>query len=253
MRENFKAALAATLQWEGGYVNHPADPGGATNKGITLNTYRRYKKHATVSDLKKIPQSVVEKIYRDGYWAKAGCDKLAAGVDLATFDYAVNSGPSAARKSLMKSIGKQSDYVTVQKLCRRRLSIYRTFKHWGTFGKGWTRRINAIEAKGVMLAKDGGRKVVANEATKADKLATKQGSGGAAGGLTGGVAAADQLSGLPLMLVILAIVAGVGYAIYRAKQNKNRAKAYRDEIEGTGEKAIGTKPKRRSMPKAMKS
>lgn len=250
MRENFKDALAATLKWEGGYVNHPADPGGATNKGITLSTYRRYKPHATVSDLKKIPQSMVEKIYRDGYWAKAGCDKLAAGVDLATFDYAVNSGPSAARKSLMKSIGKQSDHVTVQKLCRRRLSIYRTFKHWGTFGRGWTRRINAIEAKGVMWAKDGGRDVVSNEADKADRWAKKQTGGGVAGGVAGGGTAASQLDGLPLLIVIVAIVAGVGYAVYRAKQNKDRAKAYRVEIEE--EKPIVTKPKRRAIRKPPK-
>ncbi len=230
MRDNFTRALAVTLQWEGGYVNHPHDPGGATNKGITLNTYRRYKKGATVKDLKRIPPSMVEKIYKDGYWDKVKGDRLAPGVDLATFDYAVNSGPGTAKRKLMGVLGGP-DYVTVQKLCRARLASYRTFRHWRTFGKGWTRRINAVEAKGVAWAKDGGKAVVSKEAAKSDKLARQQGAGGAGGAIGGGGVAVDQLSGWPLVVALVVVGVVVAVLIVKAKRNKDRADAYRNELE----------------------
>lgn len=230
MRENFSKALAVTLKWEGGFVSHPADPGGATNKGVTLKTYRRYNKRASVADLKRIPQSMVERIYRDGYWNKVGGDRLAPGVDLATFDYGVNSGPGAARKSLLKVAGGP-DYRTVQKLCRRRLSIYRTFRHWSTFGRGWTHRVNAIEAKGVRWAKDGGTGVLVNEAGKADKISKSQGAGAAGGGGGAGGLAMQSMSGLPLTIVLIAIAAMIVFALWRANANRQRAEAYRNELK----------------------
>lgn len=229
MKDNFERALAVVLEFEGGFVNHPRDPGGATNKGITLATYRRYKRNATVADLKRIPKSMVRRIYRDGYWNKVKADDLAAGVDLVTFDYGVNSGPSAARRSLMKSIGNQPDYVTVQKLCRRRLSIYRTFKHWSSFGRGWTRRINTVEAKGVAWAKDGGAAVLKRESGKADRLSKDQAKGAGGTGAGGGAGAFT----LPAeVLVPLLIAAGllIAFLVWRSAMNKERAKAYRQEV-----------------------
>lgn len=228
MESNFRKALAVTLKWEGGFVNHPADPGGATNKGITLATYRRYKKGATVADLKRIPRSMVERIYRDGYWDKVNGDRLAPGVDLATFDYAVNSGPAAARKNLHKVLGGP-DYRTVQRLCRRRLSIYKTFRHWAVFGKGWTRRINAIEAKGVAWAKDGGQKRLADEAAKMDARADQQEVGGAGGGLAG-TAGAWQLPDWMFLVAMLLVVGAVAFAVWKARQNRHRARAYEKEM-----------------------
>lgn len=94
---------------------------------------------------------MLQKIYRTDYWDLVRGDKLAPAVDLATFDYSVNSGPGTAWKALEKVLGGP-DSETVQKLCARRLSSYQALKHWATFGKGWTRRIAAIEAKGVAWA-----------------------------------------------------------------------------------------------------
>ena len=229
MASNFRASLAETLKWEGGFANHPSDPGGATMKGITLNTYRRWKPHATVDELKKIPQSIVEKIYRADYWDKAGCDRLHTGVDLATFDYAVNSGPSAATKSLRAVLGGK-DWETVQRLCRRRISIYRTFKHWATFSRGWSRRVHTIEAKGILWAADGGKAILAREADRAAKFYKVQ-SAGAGGSVGGGILAKGEAPPEFLMIIGVVVVAFAGFMILKAKRNKDRTEVFREELE----------------------
>lgn len=244
MRENFPAALTFTLGFEGGYVNHPDDPGGHTNKGVTLKTLRQYQPGATVADLKKISDDMLRRIYRDGYWSKVEADRLGAGVDGAAFDYAVNSGPAAALKSLMAVLGGP-DHETVKKLCRRRLSIYQTFKHWKTFGKGWTRRVTTGEALWVKwaLAAQNDAAVVkqqlGDEESKAKKVSNNQttgAAGGAAGG--GGTATAvdpaqvDQLAGFILAGAAVAVVALVAFLLWRAHLNRQRATAYAAEANG---------------------
>lgn len=230
MDRNFARALSFTLQFEGGYVNHPKDPGGHTNKGITLATYRRYRKNATVADLKAIPDSMVKAIYRDGYWSKVSGDRLASGVDGATFDYGVNSGPSAALKSLKAVVGGP-DVETVKKLCKRRLSIYQTFKHWKSFGKGWTRRITSGEALWVSWAAE--KPVLASEAAKAKKTASNQskGAGGSAVGSGSGATQIDPSNIDQIMPWVMGgfVVAGIGltaFLIWRSYINRQRAKAY---------------------------
>lgn len=240
MKENFDAALGFTLRFEGGYVNHPKDPGGHTNKGITLTTMRRYKPGATVADLKAIPDSLVARIYRVGYWNVVSGDTLASGVDAAVFDYGVNSGPPAAKKSLMKVIGG-SDIQTIKKLCARRLSIYRGFRHWSTFGKGWTRRVTALEAFAVKLAVAAKhephdvKQVLEDEADAAKATAKKQAAGGAAaGGSTIAPVGADNLDQLPVLILGIIVVAAIGvaaYLIWRATVNNRRAEAYRKEAD----------------------
>lgn len=238
MRNNFDPSLKFTLSFEGGYVNHPKDPGGHTNRGVTLDTLRRFRPNATVADLKAISDDMVAHIYRVGYWKPMHCDTLAAGVDGAAFDYAVNSGPGAARKSLMNCLGGPA-HETVKKLCARRLSIYRTFKHWKTFGKGWTRRITAGEALWVKWALAANvddhvvKEKLEDESAKAKKTATKQ-TGGAAG--SGGATVApvgadnlDMVAGWVLGGFVVAAIALAAYLIWRSHVNRARAAAYRKE------------------------
>ena len=244
MKLNFPPALKFTLGFEGGYVNHPKDPGGHTNKGITLSTLRRYRPGATVADLKAIPDDLVERIYKDGYWDKVNGDTLAAGVDGATFDYAVNSGPAAAKKSLMASIGG-TPVETVKRLCARRLSIYKTFRHWSTFGKGWTRRIvtgEALWVKWALAASTAPERVPVEMAkeeatarTQSGKDAVKAGGSGAGAGGAGVSTTVDSGVQWDQMvhlfaggLVVLGIAAAI-YFIWRAHVNKLRAEAYRKE------------------------
>ena len=244
MRQNLQRSLDFTLKFEGGYIKHPKDPGGHTNKGITLATLRRYRSKATVADLKNISDELVAQIYRHGYWDAVEADHLAAGVDGATFDYSVNSGPGAAKKSLMKVIGGP-DHMTVKKLCARRLSIYQTFKHWKYFGKGWTRRITTGEALWVKWAlaarvdEPHVREKLQDEATAAKMKSNQQAAGGAAAGGTGTAAPAttDQVPVETLdpiftwigAAAIAALLVFAAWLFWRAYVNRQRGSAYQAE------------------------
>ena len=245
MLENFQNCLAVTLGYEGGWSDHPSDPGGATMKGITLATYRRFKPGATKTDLRNIPNGNVAKIYRTDYWDKVGGDRLAAGVDLATFDAGVNSGPGRARQWLMAAIGGP-DHYTVKRVCAKRLGFMRSLAIWNTFGKGWSTRVAGIEAKGVAWAlaqstdPARARAQLTKEANAASATSKKQTAGASAAGTAttaGGSDAlfnpdhVDQIAGWVLggLLAAGALVAAV--LIVRAIIHRQRAAAYAVEAE----------------------
>lgn len=168
MERNFTVVMPAVLKHEGGFSNHPADPGGATMKGVTLATFRKYKPGATVADLKAISNDMLNRIYRDGYWNKIKGDQLPSGVDYAVFDFAVNSGPGRAIKYLQAAVGVKQDGVIgpdtldavakqdpvklVNALCDARLAFMRKLSTWPTFGKGWSSRVAGVRKKAVALA-----------------------------------------------------------------------------------------------------
>lgn len=152
MKANFERCLAHVLVHEGGWADHPKDPGGATMRGVTLATFRsHYGAHKTKDDLRRITGDQLAAIYRKGYWNKVGCDNLASGVDLAVFDFAVNSGPSRAKSYLLKSIGGP-DTETINRLCDRRMAFLRGLETWPTFGKGWTRRVDSVRMEALRMA-----------------------------------------------------------------------------------------------------
>lgn len=148
---NYRACLKETLKYEGGYVNDPRDPGGETNFGVTKATARA---NGYTGPMKTIPMvPVVEGIYRNKFWKSGSgdCDKLADGVDLATFDFAVHSGPSRAWKYLKASLGGPP-VETVKKLCRARTGFLQSLKIWATYKKGFTSRMASVEAVSVKMA-----------------------------------------------------------------------------------------------------
>ncbi|WMT85553.1 glycoside hydrolase family 108 protein [Pelagibacterium sp. 26DY04] len=167
-RANFAAALSAVLLHEGGWANNPKDPGGATMKGVTLATYRRYRPGATKEQLRNITDAELQRIYRDGYWDVIRGDDLPAGVDYAVFDFAVNSGPSRAAKFLQRMVGVPQDgkigpvtlsavraanpEAIIRNLCNQRQAWLQTLSTFATFGKGWTRRVSEVKAKALAMA-----------------------------------------------------------------------------------------------------
>ncbi len=251
---NFQACLAVTLPHEGGWSDHPRDPGGATMKGITIGRYREFKPGATKADLRAISDAEVEHIYRSGYWAPVRGDSLPHGVDLAVFDFGVNSGPGRAAKHLQAVAGVKQDGgigpVTlaatakmrgdevVRRLCGRRLSFVRGLKTFEVFGKGWSRRIADVEARGVAMwlkangTFTGAAMALEDEAGKAKVKADRQGTGAAAaggGGVGGGGIDLAAQGGAADWLTIALIAAGVAAAVVlvlKARQNKDRAEAY---------------------------
>lgn len=161
MDRNFKVSLKEVLKHEGGWSDHPSDPGGATMKGVTLATFRAYvKPKGTKDDLRKITDAQLETVYRRQYWDKVHGAELPDGVDFAVFDYAVNSGPSKAVKDLQKVVGVSQDGKVgpktleaiksmgarnvINKLCDTRLAFLKRLKTWPTFGKGWLKRVNGV-------------------------------------------------------------------------------------------------------------
>lgn len=169
---NFEALLPLILKHEGGFVNHPSDPGGATNKGVTIGTYRAYvDPNGTVEDLKALTDAQAGKVYRAQYWDAVEADSLPRGVDYAVFDFAVNSGPGRAVKYLQDIVGVPQDGVigpmtlaaverapstaVIDELCDQRLAFMRRIrggKLWATFGRGWQRRVDEVRAISLEMA-----------------------------------------------------------------------------------------------------
>ena len=106
MKSNYDKCLETILHHEGGYVNHPKDPGGETNLGVTK---RVYQEHGGTKDMKDLLVEDVAPIYKKGYWDKMKGDDLPSGLDLCVFDFGVNAGPGRAAKFLQQMIGTTVD------------------------------------------------------------------------------------------------------------------------------------------------
>jgi len=157
MLDNFIKSLETVLEHEGGYVDHPEDPGGRTNMGITQAVYEKYlNRTVTEEEMKNIKIGDVRIIYKENYWDKVKGDDLPSGVDFCVFDWAVNSGVSRAGKALQKIIGAKVDgvigpntlkavesadsEVIIQQLTEAREDFYKRLSTFDTFGKGWLSR-----------------------------------------------------------------------------------------------------------------
>jgi lysozyme family protein len=175
MDRNFARSLKAVLVHEGGYVNNPKDPGGATNKGVTLATFRTFvKPGGTIADLKAITDDQIATVYRRHYWDKVLGAELPSGVDFAVFDFAVNSGPRRAIEYLQRTLNVTVDGVIgpvtiraskgelpqslVDRLCDARLAYMNRIKDkqgrllWKTFGRGWARRVKEVRELSMSMA-----------------------------------------------------------------------------------------------------
>lgn len=178
MQANFDACLGYVLKHEGGYVDHPADPGGATNKGITRRTLAAWRGIAPYTDLPKsevrnISDREVAAIYKANYWDKLRGDDLPSGVDYAVFDFGVNSGPSRAASYLQEIVGSAPDGMIgpltleavkeycdhfgsdtlVTELCADRMAFLQRLSTWKTFGRGWTSRVDGVRSKAMQMAR----------------------------------------------------------------------------------------------------
>lgn len=162
MKDNFDSALKAVLHHEGGFVNHPADPGGMTNLGVTKKVWEEWVGHPVdEKQMRALTPELVGPMYKAKYWDKIRGDDLPTGVDYAVFDAAVNSGPGRAAKWLQACVGVEPDggigpktlaavaafdpADLVEDYAKRRLSFLMDLPHWGTFGKGWSRRVAEVQ------------------------------------------------------------------------------------------------------------
>ena len=162
-KENWQKCLETILHHEGGYVNHPKDPGGETNLGVTKRVYEDW---GGTKEMKDLTVEDVSPIYKKNYWDRVKGDHLPAGLDLCVFDFGVNAGTGRAAKYLQKMIGttpdggigpmtlvKLKEYVdakgvehTVKLYQMGRQKYYESLSTFSTFGRGWTRRVEETTA-----------------------------------------------------------------------------------------------------------
>ncbi len=171
MKANFDQSLKLVLVHEGGYSNHPKDPGGATMNGVIQRVYDAYRKskNQPVRSVKELHPTERTAIYRKQYWDAIKGDQLPAGVDYVVFDGAVNSGPSQSIKWLQRALNINADGVIgqitltalknvtnldrlIDDICNRRLAFMKALKTWSTFGKGWSRRVEGVRSQGKAFA-----------------------------------------------------------------------------------------------------
>jgi lysozyme family protein len=169
MKHNFAEALQKLLVHEGGFVDHPKDPGGMTNLGVTKAVWEEWVGHPVdEKQMRALTPATVAPLYRAKYWDKIKGDDLPTGVDYVVFDAAVNSGPGRAAKWLQACVGVEPDggigpktlaAVTsfdasqlIEDYAKRRLSFLMDLQTWDTFGKGWGRRVAEVEKTGLDMA-----------------------------------------------------------------------------------------------------
>jgi lysozyme family protein len=171
LKRDFAKSMPLILRYEGGYSNHPKDPGGVTLEGIIQRVYDGYrdrkglKRRPLTAALRGTTEWKAERddIYRTQYWTAIRADELPAGIDLAMFDSAVNSGPFQAAKWLQRAlrmddvdghIGEATlaavknhpDHdALIANICARRLGMLQHLTTWATFGNGWAARVANVK------------------------------------------------------------------------------------------------------------
>lgn len=165
MRANFATALKDLLSpdREGGFSDDPRDPGGMTNLGVTRAVWQEWVGHpVSEKEMRELSPVKVAPLYKAKYWDRVRGDELPDGVDYCVFDAAVNSGPGRAAKWLQACVGVEVDggigpktlaavakadkQTLLDDYAKRRLSFLMDLPHWGTFGKGWTRRVTEVQS-----------------------------------------------------------------------------------------------------------
>jgi len=168
MNSNFEACLKKLLAHEGGYVNHPSDPGGMTNLGVTARVWEEWVGHPVdEKQMRALTPELVAPLYKRKYWDACRADELVSGLDYAVFDYAVNSGVGRAAKTLQGCVGvtmdggigpatlaavkNQDPKELIENLCDKRLNFLQSLSTFTTFGKGWERRVNEVKAEALRM------------------------------------------------------------------------------------------------------
>lgn len=256
MSNAFRAALPVILRHEGGYVDHPRDPGGATNLGITIGTLSDWLgRPATKAEVRALTEKDVAPIYEKNYWHRVRADALPMGVNLVTFDAAVNSGPARGARWLQRAVGATPDgqvgpltieatnradpKTTIKRATDDRLNFLQGLRTWSTFGRGWGRRVGEIRALGLLWAGEKKHEIL-GDADGLDKTGTKDdatAATSAAGGATGTVAAPLTLNDpvqIAALLLVAALCFGAGWYLARRGRAKHDAAEAMRETVGEG-------------------
>ena len=171
MTPTFDTAMRLLLRHEGGFVNHPSDPGGMTNLGVTKAIWEAHKgASVTEADMRALTPEAVQPIYKARYWDTIQGDALPYGLDYCIFDCAVNSGPGRAIKLLqyvlytkvdgvlgkhtLASVQRVDPMVLIEDYSQKRLDFLKSLPTWPTFGTGWGQRVSEVELEAKTFARN---------------------------------------------------------------------------------------------------
>ena len=171
MIPTFEFAMRLLLRHEGGFVNHPKDPGGMTNLGVTKAVWDAHTgKDASEADMRALTQVAVQPVYKARYWDAIHGDDLPHGVDYCLFDCAVNSGPGRAvklaqyvlhqkvdgslGKNTLAAINAADPVELIEDYSQRRLDFLKSLPTWPTFGTGWGKRVSDVEIESKAFARN---------------------------------------------------------------------------------------------------
>jgi lysozyme family protein len=161
---NWEQAFKQMLASEGGYVNHPSDPGGMTNLGVTKRVWEEWVgRESNEKEMRSLTPEMVEPLYKRKFWDACKCDELPTGVDYLVFDFAVNAGPGRSAKILQTAVDVPADggigpitlaavkaqdpTELIQKFSDAKEDFYRSLNTFETFGKGWLNRVADVKVK----------------------------------------------------------------------------------------------------------
>ncbi|UOF77902.1 lysozyme [Caudoviricetes sp.] len=164
MLKNFDDCFKMLIVHEGGFTNDPRDGGGMTNWGVTHIDWAAWIGHEpSEAEMRAITKDDVKPLYKRKYWDNLHCDELPSGLDWAVMDFGVNSGIGRSAKYLQRLVGVKDDGAIgpvtlaavkahdtkdlIEKLCAARMAFLQKLSNFDHFGKGWTRRVQDVEAQ----------------------------------------------------------------------------------------------------------
>ena len=168
MQSNWGNAFKMMLASEGGYVNHPSDPGGMTNLGVTKRVWEEWVgRESNEKEMRSLTPEMVEPLYKRKFWDACKCDDLPSGIDYLVFDFAVNAGVGRSAKILQTAVGATPDggigpmtlasvnaipeAELIEKFSQAKEDFYRSLNTLETFGKGWLNRVAAVKVKATSM------------------------------------------------------------------------------------------------------
>jgi lysozyme family protein len=164
MISNWQKSFELMLKSEGGFVNHPSDPGGMTNLGVTKATWENWVgRESDEAEMRSLTPEKVEPLYKKKFFDAVRGDELPVGLDYLLFDFAVNAGAGRAIKTLQSAVGVTPDggfgpltmaavqaiepQELIERFSQAKEDFYRSLNTFNVFGKGWLNRVADVKLK----------------------------------------------------------------------------------------------------------
>lgn len=166
MNSNWNKSFMLLLMSEGGYVDHPSDPGGRTNLGVTQAVWENWVgRVSNEKEMRSLTPEMVKPLYKKKYWDACKCDEMPLGIDYILLDYAVNAGCGRAIKALQSAVGANPDGAIgpktlqavketpdlIDKFSEEKVRFYKSLPTFSVFGNGWLNRVEHVKNEAFLM------------------------------------------------------------------------------------------------------